>query len=137
MVGVALVRERRLHFMAFALHVVGYSIADTALASLVTKYSSPANQGRDLALNQACQSCARVISPLLAGILYEWSKKSAVLPMGALPFLAGALCPAVAVAVPSLLYVKTIAAKKKQLESAGSGNGTTNGRCWADSDEEQ
>ncbi|RYH20356.1 MFS transporter [archaeon] len=136
MIGVALVRERTLHFLLFALHVVGYSIADTALASLITKYSSPANQGRDLALNQACQSCARVVSPLLAGILYEWSKKSAMLPMGALPFLAGALCPAVAVAVPSLLYVKSIASKRKQVDSS-SGSGIPSGKCWADSDDEQ
>jgi MFS family permease len=67
MVGVALVRKETLHFMLFAGHIVGYSIADTALASLISRYSAPATQGRDLAFNQAAQSCARVISPLLAG----------------------------------------------------------------------
>ena len=37
MVGVALVRKETLHFMLFAGHIVGYSIADTALASLISR----------------------------------------------------------------------------------------------------
>ena len=31
MVGVALIRIKSLHFIIFALHVVGYSIADTGI----------------------------------------------------------------------------------------------------------
>ena len=123
MVGVALVRKETLHFMLFAGHIVGYSIADTALASLISRYSAPATQGRDLALNQAAQSCARVLSPLFAGLLYEKSKLSGSLPVGALPFLIGAIFPAVSIAIPALLYIRSvsnkraIAAEKEEFES--------------------
>jgi MFS transporter, DHA1 family, tetracycline resistance protein len=112
MVGVALVRKETLHFMLFAGHIVGYSIADTALASLISRYSAPATQGRDLAFNQAAQSCARVLSPLFAGLLYERSKQSGSLPVGALPFLAGAAFPAVGIAIPALLYIRSVANKR-------------------------
>ena len=115
MVGVALVRKETLHFMLFAGHIVGYSIADTALASLISRYSAPATQGRDLALNQAAQSCARVLSPLFAGLLYERSKQSGSLPVGALPFLAGAAFPAVGIAIPALLYIRSITNKRNKL----------------------
>mmetsp|Transcript_13474 Transcript_13474/g.13038 ORF Transcript_13474/g.13038 Transcript_13474/m.13038 type:complete len:621 (+) Transcript_13474:176-2038(+) len=116
MVGVALVRKETLHFMLFAGHIVGYSIADTALASLISRYSAPATQGRDLAFNQAAQSCARVLSPLFAGLLYERSKRSGSLPVGALPFLAGAAFPAVGIAIPALLYIRSVARKRAILE---------------------
>ena len=112
MVGVALIRKETLHFMLFVGHIVGYSIADTALASLISRYSAPATQGRDLAFNQAAQSCARVLSPLFAGLLYERSKKSGNLPVGALPFLAGAAFPAVGIAIPALLYIRSVANKR-------------------------
>lgn len=56
MVGVALVRKQAIHFLLFTSHIVGYSIADTAVASLISRYASPESQGRDLALNQAAQS---------------------------------------------------------------------------------
>lgn len=129
MIGVALVRHQTIHFALFAAHIVGYSIADTALASLITKYSSPATQGRDLAFNQAAQACARVVSPLLAGVLYEYSKIPSILPTGALPFLAGALCPTIAIAIPTLLLIRSSAAKRKRLaESMGDEENTnTNG----------
>lgn len=104
MIGVALVREQVPHFLLFTLHIVGYSIADTSLASLISKYSTFSSQGSDLAMNQAAQSCARVLSPLIAGTLYERSKKSMRLPVGALPFLAGAFFPAMGIAIPALLY---------------------------------
>ena len=116
MVGVALVREEKLHFSLFALHIVGYSIADTALASLISRYSLPATQGRDLAFNQAAQSCARVLSPLFAGLLYERSKMSGLLPVGALPFLAGAAFPAIGISIPALLYIRSVARKRAAKE---------------------
>ena len=48
--------------------------ADTALVSLITHYSTLENQGRALAFNHAASACARVISPILAGLSYEFSK---------------------------------------------------------------
>ena len=114
MIGVALVRKEIPHFMLFASHVVGYSIADTALASLIARYSTSTSQGRDFALNQAAQSCARILSPLVAGLLYERSKQvgEGAFPKGALPFLVGAMCPAIAVVIPSLLYIRSVARKR-------------------------
>lgn len=118
MIGLAVIRSKVPHFILFSLHILGYSIADTALVSLLTRYSSPSSQGSDLALNQAAQSCARVFSPLLAGLLYEQSSRIqrslqhssgfillGRLPVGALPFLVGGLCPLVAVTIPVLLYI--------------------------------
>jgi len=115
MIGVAVVRAKVPHFVLFSLHVLGYSIADTALVSLLTRYSSSSSQGSDLALNQAAQSCARVFSPLLAGLLYEQSSQLGSihhsgfildrLPVGALPFLVGGLCPLLAITIPVLLYI--------------------------------
>jgi MFS family permease len=117
MIGVALVRDAKsIHFAFFAAHVVGYSIADTTLASLISKYSSPSTQGRDLALNQAAQAFARVMSPVVAGMLYEYSKLPQLwLPIGALPFLFGGLCPLVAMTIPTYLYVQKRERKRRQM----------------------
>jgi len=71
MLGVAFVRQQHIHFTLFVIHIIGFSLADTALASLISRYSSPSSQGRDLAFNQAAQSCAKVLSPVVAGFLYE------------------------------------------------------------------
>lgn len=144
MIGVALVRERRLHFLLFVIHIVGYSIADTCVVSLITRYSSPSTQGRDLATNQAVQACARVISPLVAGFLYEHSKHSLHLPAGALPFLVGAICPAVAVVIPVLLYARSVSSKRRtapipmaSLDESGQQVTVTRMKCMADSDDEE
>lgn len=121
MIGVALIRSRDINIAIFAVHVVGYSLADTAVASLVTRYSPSDQQGRALSLNQAAQASARIISPLVAGLLYEYSKHHREglwswlrLPRGALPFLFGAAFPAIGVAVPSILYAWSM--NRKALE---------------------
>ncbi len=114
-IGVALIRHRQIHFILFAIHIIGYSIADTSLTSLITRYSMISNQGSDLALNQAAQAVARVISPIVAGLLYEYSKKSQehqIFPIGALPFIASSLLPATAVTIP--LYLKFTSNRKKE-----------------------
>jgi len=105
MLGLAVVRNKVKHFVLFSTHIVAYTVAETALVSLISRYSALQSQGRDLALNQAAQACARVFSPLLAGLLYEHSKQSTllVLPVGALPFVVGGLCALVAVVIPALL----------------------------------
>jgi MFS family permease len=113
MIGVALIRFPLIHFILFGIHILGYSIADTSLASLITKYSTSNNQGSDLALNQAAQAIARVFSPVFAGLLYEYSKKGGqILPIGALPFIASALLPATAVIIP--LYLKFLQNSNRQ-----------------------
>lgn len=109
MLGLALVRAPAPHFVLFGCHILGYAIADTALVSLISRSSAPRSQGRDLSLNQAAQSCARIASPLLAGMLYEYSRQLptsgplTVLPTGALPFLVGSLCPLLGAGVSLLL----------------------------------
>ena len=118
LVGVALVRDESVHFALFVLHIVGYTVADTALVSLITRYSSPQSLGRDLSLNQAAQSVGRVLSPLVAGLLYEHSRARSrrvpsLLPAGALPFLVAAVLPAVGVLLPFVLLLQSRARKAK------------------------
>lgn len=93
MLGIALVRDVRLHFLLFTLHVIGYSVADTSVASLISAYANPSSQGSALALNQALQAFARVLSPVVAGLLFERSRGFTWLPAGAAPFLFSALFP--------------------------------------------
>ena len=121
MIGIALVRQKMPHFALFFVHIIGYSIADTALASLISRYSSSQMQGQALSLNQAAQSCARVVSPIVAGILYEKSKTSPWkndiwLPQGALPFLFGAIMPLLALIIPVKLLMKSLNEKKQKQE---------------------
>eukprot|EP01041_Mallomonas_annulata_P008767 gene8767-18135_t len=66
MLGIGLCRDKVVHFLAFTIHILGYSIADTGVVSLISRYANQASQGRALALNQAAQACARVFSPLIA-----------------------------------------------------------------------
>lgn len=49
----------------FTVHIMGYSLADTALVALISRYASPATQGRSMGLNQAAQSMSRVVSPVV------------------------------------------------------------------------
>jgi hypothetical protein len=77
-------------------------------------------QGRNLAANQAAQSCARVLSPLCAGFLYELSVSkigfgnglSLTLPKGSIPFLVGAILPMLGSVVPSILYALSTGSKR-------------------------
>ncbi|CAN0468159.1 unnamed protein product, partial [Scytosiphon promiscuus] len=55
----------------FTVHIMGYSLADTALVALISRYASPATQGRSLGLNQAAQSMARVVSPVVRDVVYN------------------------------------------------------------------
>lgn len=52
----------------FTVHIMGYSLADTALVALISRYASPETQGRSMGLNQAAQSLSRVISPVVSRI---------------------------------------------------------------------
>lgn len=106
LIGIALERRLPLHRGMFICHVLGYALADTALASLVIRYSDASSQGKNLALSQAAQACARILSPLFAGYFYELNrKKLGPLPAGAMPFLIGAAGAAVAAVVPLVLLV--------------------------------
>lgn len=116
MLGVALVRTIPSHFILFCLHMVSYSIADTSLVSLISRYSSASTQGQNLALNQASQSLARVASPLIAGYLYDLNKSHPYLPVGAYPFLLGAFFPAISTLIPIILYYQNHLNRAKKEE---------------------
>jgi hypothetical protein len=88
-----------------------------------SSHSSGIWQGKNLGFNHAAQSCARIVSPLLAGILYERSKKMGTLPPGALPYIAGALFPLLGIMVPTVLYLRSIEAKKAAGGKVGVGQG--------------
>ncbi|CAM9646203.1 unnamed protein product, partial [Chrysoparadoxa australica] len=112
MLGLGLMRFKPLHFALFSVHIIGYSMADTALVSLITRYADEETQGRSLSLNTAAQSAARVVSPLVAGVLYERSRIRGALPLGALPYVVGSLFPLVAIAIPFGLYCQSVGVKK-------------------------
>lgn len=116
MLGIGIVRKPlAVHVVMFVAHILGFAIADTALASLIIRYSDPRTQGRDLALNQAAQACARILSPLAAGYLYGRSKEGVGLfPSGSLPFLVGAISSSLASTIPLLL---NLVSKKKSSNS--------------------
>lgn len=99
MLGIGLVRTPlALHIAMFVAHVVGFAVADTALTSLIIRYSNAQSQGQNLALNQAAQSCAKILSPLAAGYLYGRRKgEPGWLPLGSSPFLAGAISSTLAI----------------------------------------
>lgn len=100
--------------------LTGYAISDTALASLISRYSLPESQGRNLGLSHACQSGARIISPLIAGTLYEKSKTYvSSLPVGALPYVVASFMPLLGMMIPTLLYLRSVEAKRALLEGAG------------------
>ncbi len=112
MMGVGLVRRSQiLHFLFFSVHILGYSIADTAIISLISRYSVPNMLGRNFGLNQASLSFAKVISPLIAGVLYERSKAQGDIPVGALAYLVGSGAPLLATVIPSLLYIRLLETK--------------------------
>lgn len=114
MLGLALIHNQAVHFFMFSVHVMGYAISDTALASLISRYSSPDAQGKNLGLSHAAQSCARIVSPLVAGYLYERSKEiQNGLPQGSLAYLVGSLMPVLGLMVPTVLYLKSIDRKKR------------------------
>ena len=43
-VGLSLLRYKLWHFSMFSIHIIGYAISDTALASLISRYSDPDQQ---------------------------------------------------------------------------------------------
>ena len=117
MVGIALIRNKVLHFIIFGIHIIAHSLADTSLVSLLVHYSTPSTRGRDLSLNAAAQACARIISPLLAGKIYEMQKNSPemlpMLPIGALPFIIGAVFPLLAGGIAIYLEGMRLIAKRQ------------------------
>lgn len=62
---------------ACALLAVGYGVASPALSSLVSRQAPASDQGRILGLNQSMGSLARVVGPLLAGVVFDYGGEAA------------------------------------------------------------
>merc|ERR1719183_2775694 len=92
--------NKPLHFLAYAIHVFGFSICNTAIPALVTRYASSKSQGKSLGLNNAAASASRVVSPIVSGILFDVDMT--------MPYLVGgALCLTLAVLAPVVLLFRS------------------------------
>ena len=80
--------NKSLHLLMFSVQVAGFSICQTALPALLSRYASTENQGSVLGFGQAAQAASRVIAPLISGVLYDRSEE---LGLGdyAAPYLLG------------------------------------------------
>ena len=91
----SLVSVQPLHVVIFLAFRAAIALADTSTAALTAAHSAPDKRARNLGLLQSTQAGGRIVSPLLAGWMYERSLNgaAAMLPTGALPFVAvGGLC---------------------------------------------
>ena len=68
------------HLLFFGLHVVGFSVTNTAFPALASRYARAGMQGRAMGLVQGCQAVARVITPFVSGALYDASEALACEP---------------------------------------------------------
>jgi hypothetical protein len=103
-------------FFSFALHVAGFSIGQTALPALLSRFASKEDQGKSLGLGQAFQAAARVAAPVASGFLYDNSKDIVGSEYAAPYIVGGAIC--VAAGLPLLCMLSKSRAEK---EGAGSG----------------
>jgi MFS transporter, DHA1 family, tetracycline resistance protein len=67
----ATLHSRALLLVELALLAIGYGLASPAIASLISKRTARDKQGEVLGANQSAQSFARIIGPIVAGMIYE------------------------------------------------------------------
>ena len=82
--------NKPLHFFMFAVHVAGFSIGQTALPALLSRFASKDDQGKSLGLGQAFQAASRVAAPIISGYLFDYSNNIVGLDYAA-PYLFGGL----------------------------------------------
>ena len=115
-VGLALLpltlSNKPLHFLAFALHVAGFSIGQTALPALLSRFASKEDQGKSLGLGQAFQAASRVVAPIISGYLYESSEDIVGIEYAA-PYLLGGVV-SIASGVPLLLMLAKSRGEEKE-----------------------
>lgn len=80
--------NKPLHLFSFAVQVAGFSICQTALPALLSRYASKESQGSVLGFGQAAQAASRVVAPLVSGVLYD-NSKSLIGMDYAMPYLLG------------------------------------------------
>jgi DHA1 family tetracycline resistance protein-like MFS transporter len=67
----ASLHSRPLLLVELALLAIGYGLASPSIASLISKRTARDQQGEVLGANQSAQSFARIIGPIVAGLIYE------------------------------------------------------------------
>lgn len=61
-----------IHLFFFMIHVMGFSLGNTSVPSLISRYTDETSQGKMMGLNAASASAARIVAPLTAGALYDY-----------------------------------------------------------------
>ena len=98
LLGTALVRSKEMAPLSvafFIIHVLGFALSDTSIVSLISRHPPLRSRSKNLSWNQATQSAARIVSPLLSGFIFVTFKDSE-------PGLVGSLCLAVSAALPTI-----------------------------------
>lgn len=68
----ASLHSRTLLFVELALLAIGYGLASPSIASLISRRTASDKQGEVLGANQSAQSLARILGPIIAGLIYEF-----------------------------------------------------------------
>merc|ERR1712080_406421 len=92
-----------IHCSMLAFMMIGYLLQNTANVALSSRYASSECQGRAIGLVDSLKYTAQIISPIIAGYLYIWSKEpggyfgDGSLAMSAAGFMSifGAICPTI------------------------------------------
>src|SRR4029079_5383846 len=66
-------------FGALALGVIGFAFLTPSAQALISKRSDPARQGEVLGVNQSFSALARILGPVIGGVLFE-AERTHVLP---------------------------------------------------------
>ncbi|HLW69347.1 MAG TPA: MFS transporter [Candidatus Binataceae bacterium] len=92
MAPLASFRSSAMLLVLLALLALGYGFANPAIASLISKRSGRHLQGEVLGVNQSALALARIVGPIVAGILYDTSG-----PLSA--YIGGALAAIIALVI--------------------------------------
>jgi MFS transporter, DHA1 family, tetracycline resistance protein len=65
--------SRALLLGELALLAIGYGLASPLIASMISKRTARGKQGEVLGTNQSAQSLARILGPIVAGLIYEFA----------------------------------------------------------------
>lgn len=110
LLGIAFVRWRKyvaVHFVFFVAHVVGFSMADTATVTLLSRSSADISGGRLLSSLQVVQSVARIFGPITSAYLSTLcEKRLSIGEVGSGAYAFNAILPTIASAA---VYLGTIA----------------------------
>ena len=96
LLGIGFTKSIYAHFPMFLLHVVGFSLADTANILLLSELAGPVGRGQDISTNQAIQAVAKILSPLISGYIQSREVVWLSLPTLIAPFALNSMFPLLA-----------------------------------------